>query len=332
MGILLGLGTLNLISVLQVPIFISIIGIAIAAAFAPIVHWLQQWMGRAWAIVLVYFVLSLFFGVLVALILPTVIQQAQDFVSSLPEFVEQIQATLQNFNVQVDLTVSEAVTSLLSNFGVSLFAFPISIVTAVGEIILIIFISLYGLVAAPELQQFVKSLFPTGQRSKVEDVLEGMAHEMGGFIRGTVIDGFIVGVLTYIGLIVIGVEFSAVLAVLAGLLEFLPIIGPIIVTVIVVAVALLESTTQALIALVFLIILQQFESHILVPNIMHSQADISPVLSILALVVGGTLGGLLGALAAIPLAAALRVFVIRVVAPAIRARTGAPEPDEEEED
>jgi predicted PurR-regulated permease PerM len=88
-------------------------------------------------------------------------------------------------------------------------------------------------------------------------------------------------------------------------------------------VALLESPTQALIVLVFFIVLQQLESNVFVPNIMHSQTEISPLLAMLAIVAGGTLGGLLGALVAIPLAAALQVFVSLVVAPLIRRQSGA---------
>jgi predicted PurR-regulated permease PerM len=72
-----------------------------------------------------------------------------------------------------------------------------------------------------------------------------------------------------------------------------------------------------------MIVLQQLENHLLLPNIMRSQTEISPLLTILALFTGGALGGFIGALAAIPLAAALRVFVLRVVAPAVRRQTGA---------
>ena len=90
-----------------------------------------------------------------------------------------------------------------------------------------------------------------------------------------------------------------------------------------VGIALTQSITTALIVLAFTIALQQFEGHILMPNIMRSQTDVSPLLVVIALLAGNTLGGLLGALSAIPLAAALKVFVTDVVAPSVRQRSQA---------
>jgi len=114
-----------------------------------------------------------------------------------------------------------------------------------------------------------------------------------------------------------------VLGVLAGLLEIIPIIGPIIAGVVIVAFALVESPTLALIAAAYMLVMQQVESNVLVPNIMRREADVSPLLVLIAVYVGGTLGGLIWALASIPLAAALTVFFKQVVAPAVRRSTGA---------
>jgi predicted PurR-regulated permease PerM len=113
-----------------------------------------------------------------------------------------------------------------------------------------------------------------------------------------------------------------VLGLIAGTLEFIPVIGPIIGAVPMVLIALLQSPAKALIALVFAIALHQLESGILVPNIMRTQTSISPLLVLLALTAGLSIGGVFGALVAIPLTAALRVLIIELVFPAIRHRTG----------
>jgi predicted PurR-regulated permease PerM len=135
--------------------------------------------------------------------------------------------------------------------------------------------------------------------------------------------GLAVGVITYIGLSIIGVQYALVLSLFAGIMEFAPVIGPIIAAIPMLAIALLASPTQFLIVLIFVIILQQVESALLTPNIMKSQTEASPLLVILALVAGHSVGGLLGALVAIPLAASLRVLVTRVIAPGIRRWSGA---------
>jgi putative heme transporter len=96
--------------------------------------------------------------------------------------------------------------------------------------------------------------------------------------------------------------------------------------------ALFVSPTTALITLIFVLILQQFEGQILTPNIMRSQTEVSPLMVIFAILAGSALGGLMGAIVAIPVMAAIRVFVEEVVAPAIRRQTGAPAVEKEEEE
>ncbi len=150
---------------------------------------------------------------------------------------------------------------------------------------------------------------------------------MGGFVRGVVIDAAIIGALVYIGLLVIGVKYTLALALIAGLGEVVPIVGPIVGAIPALLVALLDSPTQALIVAGFFLAVQQIESNIVTPFVMRSQTDIPPILTLLALLVGGALGGIFWALVAIPVAGALRVLVLHLVAPAIRRWTGAPGPD-----
>jgi len=150
-----------------------------------------------------------------------------------------------------------------------------------------------------------------------------MGQTMGGYVRATGINGVIIGAMTYVGLLVIGVEYTLVLAVLAGLGEFLPVVGPIFAAIPAIAIALIESPQQAIVVTIFYIALQQLESNLLVPFIMRQQADVPPLLSLFALLAGSALGGLLGAIVAIPLAGALRVLVVRVLAPAEREWSGA---------
>jgi predicted PurR-regulated permease PerM len=200
---------------------------------------------------------------------------------------------------------------------------PMAITTGLLDFIVMVFISIYTLLGKSGMRKFVLSLLPEDKRPRVREVMSSMADAMGGYIRGAVVNGLIMGVLTSLGLLILGVRFALLLGTLTGILELVPVIGPILAGAIIVALALLQDPTKALEALIFMIALQQLEGHILVPNIMRSQTDISPVLSIVALLAGAEIGGLLGLAVSLPIAAALTVLIREVVAPAIRRQTGA---------
>jgi putative heme transporter len=298
-----------------------VLGMAIAAALAPMISKLERRIPRFLAILLVYLIIFLVFLLMVWLIIPAFVEQASELIALAPEIISRLQNLYDNWGS--DIPIVETFFNQVMQFGTTLLAVPLGLASALVQIFLVFFISLYALVEAPKARRFIGSLFPAGRREKVLHVLEEMANAMGGFVRGTVIVAILVGLLTFIGLSIIGVRFSLVLGLVAGIFELLPYIGPILASIPMLLVALLESPTQALIVLVFFIVLQQLESNVFVPNIMHSQTEISPLLAMLAIVAGGTLGGLLGALVAIPLAAALQVFVSLVVAPLIRRQSGA---------
>jgi predicted PurR-regulated permease PerM len=213
--------------------------------------------------------------------------------------------------------------SQVSDLSSSLLRLPLTISTAIFGFFLILFLSFYVLLEISRMEGFLLSLFPAERRTRVREVVASMGDAMGGYVRGSIINGVIVGFLVFFGLLILNVDFAIAFGVLSGILELIPTMGPIIATVVIVGLTLLQSPGQALTVLIFLVVLQQVENHILVPNIMRSQTSISPLTTILALFAGGAVGGLIGALVAIPIAAALRVFIQKVVAPAIRGRTGA---------
>jgi predicted PurR-regulated permease PerM len=323
LALILGLGTLELFSVLVRPLALLTIAVTIGAAIAPIVQWLQQRIPRLLAIVLVYLVLVLILVLISVIIFPPIIDQAQQASDRIPSIVDQLRQWLSQQTPVSGTEVINTLSSQIGNISSTLVSLPLRVFSGAFEIGVLIFISIYGLIAAPALQSFILSLFPAEQGQRVLDVLQKMARAMGGFVRGSVLNGLVVGIASYVGLLIIGVDYALVLGLLAGMLELIPNLGPIIASIPMIAIALADSTTKALIVVVFVIVMQQTENHLLVPNIMRTQADISPLLTVLALFIGGAIGGLLGALVAIPLAAALRVFVLEVIAPAVRNWTGA---------
>lgn len=328
-AIALGLGMLWGISLLARPLALLAFAITLAESLAPIANWLDRWLPRALAVVLVYLALLLVLAGIGYALIPTLASQIREASNRIPDLVTIIQQWLASRNLQVSGNVLNALTSQIGSVSSALVSLPVAIFSSLLDIVVIFFISIYWLMEAPAIRDFFLSLFPAGRRERVGGVLDKMGQQMGGFIRGAFLDGLVIGTSTYIGLVLLGIDYALVLGMLAGLLEFIPWVGPIIAAVPLVGSALLQSPTKALLALGFVLLLHQFEGNIVLPNIMYTQTAISPLLVILALLAGGAIGGILGAIIAIPLAAALRVFVREVVAPAVRRQTGAVVPEAE---
>lgn len=319
----LAIGILVLLWLLARPLTFLIIAIVIAQVLAPIVTQLERWLPRRAAIVLVYVVLVLVVGGIGWLVLPPLVTQGQELVINAPMLVSRSREWLNGIDPESADRITAAVQAAIVRFSDLLVSLPFTLFSSVINVILIFFMSLYWLIATPALCRFTLSLFPFEHRRQANSVMAAMGQSMGGYVRATAINGVVIGVMSYIGLFLIGVEYALVLAVLAGLGELLPVVGPIIAAVPAIVIALVESPHQAMIVAIFFVALQQLESNLLVPLIMRHQADIPPLLSLFALLVGATLGGLLGALVAVPVAGALRILVLHVVAPAEREWFGA---------
>lgn len=327
-ALILGLGALEAIRLLALPLALLVAALTLAAALDPVVAWLENRMPRLPAIILTYLVVLILLGALIWAVIPSLVEQVQDLVSRLPDLTERARALIERWdgNLPGD-SFTNTIFSQLSRLGPMLLRLPLTLTSIISGILFVLFISFYILREVSRIQGFILSLVPQGRQARVSEVLDKMGQAMGGYFRGTVINSVIVGLATFVGLLLIGIDFALVFGALAGILELIPIAGPIVATIIVAGLTLLQSPGQALVVLIFMVVLQQVENHILVPNIMRTQTDVSPLLTILALFAGGAIGGLLGALIAIPIAAALRVLVLEVIAPAIRRQTGADPPE-----
>lgn len=326
-AIVFGLGTLDLIRSLALLLAAVIFGLSVAAALSPLVNWMSRHIPRLLAILLSYILLLALFGGLLWFVIPSLANQLTDFSSRIPNLID---SGLSFFgNLGVNISGNSFVDSLVSNLnslGPLFLSLPLTITSALSGIILILFISFYTLVEISAMQTFFLSLFPEERRPRMNEIVTAMAQAMGGYVRGVIINGVIMGFLTFLGLELLGINFALTFGVMTGMLELIPVAGPVFSGVIIVTLTLFQSPWNALIALIFLVVLQQVEGHILVPNIMQSETEVSPLISILALFGGAVIGGLVGALIAIPIAAALHVLVRLVIAPAIRRQTGAQPP------
>ena len=323
LALLLALGLLEVVEVIARPLALLVAAIVLAEALAPLVDWLARRFNRTLAVVLVYLALLLLAVLVGWLVVPTLVEQARDFVPLVPQVIERAQVWIGRFDLSEDGSLVRGLQGYASRLTDLLLSTPMTLASYLLEATLVVFMSAYWLAAQPDISRFFLSLFLDAQRRRARAVLAEMGETMGGYVRGVVIDAAIIGVLVYLGLTVIGVEYTLVLALIAGVSEVIPIVGPILGAIPAIAVALLDSPTKALIVLGFYVAVQQVESNLLTPFIMHSQTDIPPILTLFAILVGGAIGGLFWVLIAIPTMGALRVLVLRVVAPAVRHWSGA---------
>ncbi len=329
MALLLGLGFLEVIRLFAEPIALLIVGISLAAGLAPLVDQLSIRVHRGFAILAVYLAIAVIFGGLLWIIVPPLGGQLGALLNQAPGWIQQLRQWISQSGMAPPGSIGQVISGQLGVLGHSLVSFPMQFITWIVDLILIYVISIYWLYAAPSIRDFFFSLFPPERHPGIIDLVEDLSTAMGGYIRGTVIDGVIVALVIYIGLQAIGIHYPLVLSLLSGILEFIPVLGPFVAGIAMGLVALSQSPGQALIVILFALLVQQFENHLLVPNIMRSQTNITPLLAVIAIFAGAAIGGLIGALVAIPLAAGFRVLLNRLVIPAVRRVAGAPEAEPE---
>jgi predicted PurR-regulated permease PerM len=321
------LGALALIWFLVRPLALFFLAIVIAQALLPVVTRLEQWMPRPLAIGSIYGGLVAGLGGVGWLLAPQLTEQVDRLVEQGPQLAERAQRFFNRWNEESGGRIGELVSGGITGGSNAVVSVPATLAQSLLEVLFVLFMSIYWLAAAPRIRQFVLSLVPARRRGQAEDVLSDLGQATGGYVRGEVIDAAIIGVLATAGLWAIGFDYPILGGIVSFIGELFPVLGPVVAAIPVTALALLDSPTQAVIVLGFYIALQQIEGQILTPNIMRHQTDVPQVLVLFAIFAGGVTGGILGALIAIPLMAAVRVLVVRLAVPALRAWTGADRDD-----
>jgi predicted PurR-regulated permease PerM len=318
-GLVIAVSFLVLFWLLAYQFALIVLGISIAAALSPLVSKLQRHMPRLLAVLLVYLVILLIFAGTLAMIIPPLVNQGQEIAQQAPAWIEQVEVWAEEWRLIDEIPrLIEFMYEEVERIGTALVSVPVGIARAGFDIFIILVVSVYSLLEGLSTKRFIQSLFPEDLADKVISVLAKMLHAMGGFVQTVAINAAVIGLLTYLGLLIIGVDFPLVLGLFAGMMEVIPYLGPIIAAIPILIVALFDSPTTALITFAFLIVLQQFESYVFLPYVMRTQTKVSPLAVVVALIIGGALGGLMGVLVALPLMAALTVFIVEVAAPAIQ--------------
>jgi predicted PurR-regulated permease PerM len=206
---------------------------------------------------------------------------------------QNLQAGVQSIQVQVTKAAAGVLASLSDFFG-----------GLVGLIVVLV-MAYYMVVQEKEARNAFQNFVPTEYQDNISAVLKHVEEKIGMWLFGQIALCLIIGVCYFIGLSIIGLNATLVLALFGGFTEFIPYLGPILGAIPVAIVALSDSPVKALMALMVIIVIQQLEGHIIVPKVMQRAVGLNPLVSIIALLVGAKLFGIMGALLAIPVATAL---------------------------
>lgn len=239
-------GVLVAVWLLARPLALLLAAIVIAETLAPLIALLERRLPRAVAVGVVYVTLLAALGVVGWLVVPALVEQAQALAASLPALIEEGRRWVRRQDGVDDELLTRAVQERVGRLLGPVATLPLTVLSSVTEIVLVFTVSAYWLLATPALTRFALSLVATRHRPLLAETLGEMGQTMGGYLRGIALDALALAVLTYGGLLLIGVDYALMLALLAGLGAFVPIVGPLLTAVPALVIALLESPRQAL--------------------------------------------------------------------------------------
>jgi len=297
-----------------------LIGLAlfIAAGLDPAVSWLtRRGLARPAAVVIILLAVAGVAGAFLAAAIPPLAAQTTALTQQLPHYMHSLQdhnSELGKLNVHYQ--IQQRLTKVLSARGAAL----IGGVLGAGELVLSAFTSLlvvavltiYFLAGMPRIKLFAYRLAPQSRRARVILIGDEIFTKVGGYVLGNFLTSAIAGVGTYVWLLAFGIPYPLLLSLLVALLDLIPVIGSTIGGAAVSLVALTVSLPIAVATLGFYVAYRLAEDYLIVPRIMGRTVEVPAVVTIVAVLLGGTLMGIVGALVAIPAAAALRVLLHEV--------------------
>ena len=300
-----------------------VVALFLAAGLNPVVEWLERrGMRRSFA------VLTVIAGVIAALalflvaIVPVITDQVRAIAESAPDWLDSFQHTrwIQNLDQQYDVIDKAKEYVSDGKFVSSLFGGVLGIGLAVLSVLLnsfvVVVLTLYFLSSLEKTKQALYGLAPASRRDRVSKLGDEVLRGVGGYVSGAFIVALCAGISSLIFLFVVGLgDYAMALAFVVALLDVIPMIGATIGAVIVTAIAFATDPTIGLICIIFYVVYQQLENYVIYPRVMSRSVDIPGAVTVIAALVGAALLGVIGALLAIPTAAAILMLTREVLMP-----------------
>lgn len=298
-------------------IVIFLFALIIASAIAPIVNLLEKIkIPRIIGALVVYIVVIAILVFLISLIIPSVARDIKELSFNLPDYINSLSDKFESFKkaasryeIFIDklqeylrdigqiLSASDMFSGVKNIFG-GAFSFLVALI-----------LSFYLSVQKKGVQHVLRSITPHEHKDYILNLWERSQRKLGRWLQGQLFLGIIIGVLVYIGLSLLNIKFALLLALLAAILEIFPYIGPVIAGIPAVILGFLQAPVLGFWVIILYVVVQQLENYIIVPLVIGKIVKLNPVAVILALLVGGKLGGIPGMILAVPITAVVAEFL-----------------------
>jgi predicted PurR-regulated permease PerM len=298
-----------------------LISLFLALALNPAVEWFQQTgLKRRGAAAAVTYLLALGFIVGIGfLFVPTLVNQVNDFVQRLPDYVDDITRgrgrlgfleTKYHIRERIQSAIEEGgATKVLGLSGVAV-SVAKGVITIVVATITILFMTFFMLLEGPRWVERFYQLLPESSRPRWRKVGNDIYRTVGGYVTGNLLISLIAGGLTTVVLLIMGVPFAVALGLIVAILDLIPLAGATIAAILIGTVAFLHSIPAGIVVVAFFIVYQQVENHLLQPVVYGRTVQLSPLAVLISILIGAELAGILGALGAIPVAGSIQVLIV----------------------
>lgn len=300
-----------------------LVALFLAIALSPAVDWLQKRgiRRRGYAVGLTSLGVAGVIALLGWLVVPPLVDQVNDFARKVPDYIDDLTKGRGRFGfLETKYHIVQRVRDAVEGggaskvFGLSGTAISItkSVLTMVAAIITIVALTYFMLLEGPMWMERFYSLFSPQTQPRLRAIGGNIAKSVGGYVTGNLFISLIAGVTSGLVLWIMGVPFALALGLLVAILDLVPLVGATIAAIIVTTVAFLgtDGIWAGVVVLVFFVVYQQVENHLLQPLVYGRTVQLSPLVVLIAVLIGASLAGVLGALGAIPIAGAVQVIVV----------------------
>ncbi|MBI2597284.1 AI-2E family transporter [Candidatus Daviesbacteria bacterium] len=298
----LGIWLIYLIRDLLIILFIAVI---LMSALSPLVKFLTKYrVPKSLSIAITYIIIIALVSGLLVLVIPPLLEETRKLFLTLPPYLDQLLEM-----AAIDKSVLQAQLSALSKSALSI---TLSIFDNLLTIIFLLVLTFYLMLERENLEDRSAALF-IGKEVRIKRLIIQIEEKLGGWFRGQLFLSLVIGILTYIGLLILGIPYALPLAVVAGVLEVVPVIGPIISAIPTILIALTISPILGIGTTAMYFVIQQLENHLIVPQVMKRAVGLNPLVVILAIAIGSRLLGFMGALLAVPIAVVAYIVVNEII-------------------
>jgi predicted PurR-regulated permease PerM len=310
-------------------VFILLIAIVIGTVIRPAVMWLyQRGLPRIAGVILVYFLLLALLISFVLLLFPLIVEQGTTIAAAVPGFYQSLREWMVNYPNQMIVRLSEFLPATMPSLNPSTVQQTgQEVMTSAGQALgyitlaangifiamVILFLAFYWTLDGPRTIQSFLLLVPKEQRESISELISAMQTKVGFYIAGQGVLCLVIGIMALLAYLLIGLPNALVLAIIAGVLEAVPMIGPLLGAIPAALVALAVGPDKLVWVIVATVVIQQLENSLLVPRVMRKAVGVNPFVTLLAIFAFSSLFGIAGALMAIPMAAMIQLLLDRFV-------------------